>query len=91
VAILQSYCPLRQASADFPPVLFLHGDQDTDVPYQQSVEMAERLKALGVEHRLMLLPGRGHVFDTTGKRLEDPAILEVFDSVLEFLAERLRK
>jgi hypothetical protein len=30
-------------------------------------------------------PGKGHVFDTTGKRLEDPLTLKSFNQVLQFL------
>jgi dipeptidyl aminopeptidase/acylaminoacyl peptidase len=43
--------------------MLLHGDKDTDVPYQLSVMMAEQLKRHGVEHELITIPGGGHGFD----------------------------
>jgi len=91
ITFLKPYCPLRQAARDFPPALLIHGDQDTDVPFQQSVAMAQKLEELNVEHHLMLLPNRGHVFDTSGNGLKDPAISQVFNSVLQFLNNHLGK
>ena len=57
------YCPARSVQADFPPTLLLHGDADTDVPYEQSVQMAAALEAAGVEHELVTVPGGPHGFD----------------------------
>lgn len=81
------YCPLRQAGADYPPTLLLHGYADEDVPYQQSVLMAEALTQLGVENRLYTVPGGGHGFD--GK-LSDPRAARAFAAALDFLEEHLR-
>lgn len=77
------YCPLRNVSADYPPTLLLHGDRDTDVPYEQSVLMAGELARHQVEHELITMPQRGHVFD---KELEDPLVKDAFHKVLGFLA-----
>lgn len=79
------FCPLRHVSPDYPPTLLLHGDQDTDVPLQQSVLMSEELERNHVPHELMILPGRGHGFDSEGAGIKNPAIAKVFDHVLEFL------
>jgi acetyl esterase/lipase len=57
------YCPVRTVDPDFPPTLLLHGTGDTDVPYQQSVEMAAALERAGVAHRLVTIPDGGHGFD----------------------------
>jgi len=57
------FCPVHHVTKDYPPALLLHGDQDTDVPYQQSVMMAEALARAGVEHELITIPGGGHGFD----------------------------
>src|ERR1043166_10702 len=32
------FCPLRNVTSNYPPTLLLHGDQDEDVPYEQSVD-----------------------------------------------------
>jgi acetyl esterase/lipase len=76
------FCPLRNVSKDYPPTLLLHGDNDTDVPYEQSVLMAKELERHGVQHELISMPGRGHGFD--GAML-DPVIDATVDRVLGFL------
>ena len=71
-----------------PPTLLLHGDRDTDVPYEQSVLMAEELARHGVEHELVTMLGRGHGFD--GK-MDDPVVRDAFDKTLRFLDSRTKR
>ncbi len=78
-------CPDRNVSKDYPPTLLLHGDQDTDVPYQLSVTMGERLAAAGVEHELITIPGGGHGFDGS----DAPIVADAFERVLAFLNSHL--
>jgi acetyl esterase/lipase len=80
------FCPLRNVTADFPPTLLLHGDRDTDVPYEQSVLMAARLDNAGVEHELITISGGGHGFDADA---EKPEVASAFDRVLEFLRRQV--
>jgi len=80
------YCPAHSATSDYPPTLLLHGTEDTDVPYSQSVQMAEALSNLDVEHRLITIDGGGHGFD--GK-MDAPEVEEAFASVLAFLNQHL--
>lgn len=54
------YMPVRNVTADYPPTLLIHGTKDTDVPYQQSVLMAEQFRRHGVEHQLVSIPGGEH-------------------------------
>jgi acetyl esterase/lipase len=81
------YCPVHNVTADYPPTLLIHGDEDTDVPAQQSVQMAEALKRTGIEHELAMIPNRGHGFDYAG---DDPVVIKTFDRVLAFLEKHLR-
>ncbi len=53
-------CPLRNVTTGYPPTLLLHGDNDTDVPFEQSVLMAKELERQGVHHEFIAMPGRGH-------------------------------
>jgi acetyl esterase/lipase len=76
------YCPAHNVGTDYPPTLLLHGDQDTDVPYAQSVQMAEVLTRHGVPHELVTMAGYGHGFD--GK-MDDPMVQAAFQRVLAFL------
>ena len=54
------YCPIRNVTAEYPPAILIHGTADTDVPYEESKNMAARLSAAGVEHEFITMPGVGH-------------------------------
>ncbi|RUS46042.1 alpha/beta hydrolase [Cohnella sp. AR92] len=84
---LLPYNPIDQVTSAFPPTLFLHGDRDTDVPFEQSVLMHDRLKAHGVPTELIRMEGADHVFD---ERFDDPAVQEALHSVVRFLQVYLR-
>lgn len=88
--VFKRFCPVRNVTKAYPPTLLLHGDRDTDVPYEQSVMMAEALERRGVEHQLITLTDRGHGFDGGRRVVEDPVIAEAFDSVLAFLKKYLQ-
>jgi len=60
------YCPLRNVTAKFPPTHFVHGTNDTDVPYSESKNMADKLTAAGVEHDLITVEGAGHGLSGAG-------------------------
>lgn len=79
----KSYCPAHNVTPAYPPTLLLHGDEDTDVPVQQSLQMAEALTRAGVDHELVVLPGQGHGFDHAG--LSESVVAEAFERVLRFL------
>jgi acetyl esterase/lipase len=61
--VFERFCPVRNVTRDYPRTLLLHGDQDTDVPFELSKQMAAALKAHNVPHRLITMKGLGHVFD----------------------------
>lgn len=54
--------PMTYASADDPPFLILHGDQDRTVLPSQSVLLHNALKRVGVNVRLGVVTGQGHGF-----------------------------
>jgi acetyl esterase/lipase len=80
------YCPVWNIDDAYPPTLLLHGDQDTDVPYEQSVLMAEELAARGIENDLITMAGQGHCFDGD---MDAPAVKDAFATVLAFLEKHL--
>ncbi len=82
------YCPLYNISKEYPPTMLLHGDQDEDVPYEQSVMMARELDRNHVENELVTVPGGKHGFD---EDMENPAVREAFAKALTFLNKHLRK
>ncbi len=79
-------CPIRTVTRDYPPTLLLHGDSDTDVPFEQSVLMARELERRGVRHEFIALPGRGHLFD---RDMSDPMVAAAFDRGPSFLKAQL--
>lgn len=83
---LRRFCPLDNISPDFPPTLLLHGDQDSDVPYEQSLRMAAALQKHGIENQLITVAGGEHGFDADQK---NPAVRVIFDQVAAFLRRHL--
>jgi acetyl esterase/lipase len=91
----EQYCPVRQITREYPPTLLLHGDKDTDVPFDLSKNMAAVLEQHQVPNRLIAMEGLGHVFDiypdSSRPRepigLKHPRVAGAFDAVLAFLAE----
>jgi dipeptidyl aminopeptidase/acylaminoacyl peptidase len=79
------YCPVGNISEEYPPTLLVHGDQDSDVPYEQSVLMATELGRHAVEYDLITLKGFGHGFyqESNGPRAQ--VVSEMFGQVLAFL------
>jgi acetyl esterase/lipase len=52
--------PVTHVTADDPPVLFVHGDADEVVPYENAEVMQAALKEAGVPVDLLRVPGAGH-------------------------------
>ncbi len=86
-AFFNQYCPVRNVNEDYPPTLLLHGTEDTDVPYQQSVQMADALHGAAVSHQLITISHQGsHGFDYNEKNPQAQAALQ---TVLAFLKKHL--
>jgi acetyl esterase/lipase len=83
---LMKLCPIYQVTKEYPPTLFLHGTNDTDVPYEQSAFMRAALIKNGVYGRLITIPNGEHVFE---KDFHDPAVQDALNQVIEFLKEQL--
>jgi alpha-L-fucosidase 2 len=60
MAVARAASPLFAVKAGLPPFLLVHGSVDQSVPYQQSVEMQQRLRAVGVPCDLMTIEGGVH-------------------------------
>jgi acetyl esterase/lipase len=75
------YCPMRNVSEKFPPTLLIHGSGDTDVPYEESVRMDERLSKFNVKHRFLRVPGGSHCLATDAPAVRDPVFRQAIDFV----------
>lgn len=81
------YMPVKNVTADFPPTFLIHGTADTDVPFEQSVLMAEQFSGHGIVHRLISIPNAEHGLKGGDAKLVD----EAYQSVFSFLDQRLKQ
>lgn len=58
--IAREASPITHVTADDPPLLLVHGDQDDIVPYALSERFRERLAKTGVTTDLIKVSGAGH-------------------------------
>jgi len=81
----EPYMPLANVTPEYPPTLLIHGTNDTDVPYEQSVMMAEQLKEHGIEHELVTIEGAEH-----GLAGADPQrIAAAYEKAFAFVHQRM--
>jgi dipeptidyl aminopeptidase/acylaminoacyl peptidase len=78
--------PVKNVARDYPPTLLIHGDQDTDVPHEQSVLMATELKKHGVSHELLTVAGAEHGLVGVDARKTQ----EAYAAAAKFLTTRLK-
>ena len=75
------YMPLVNVTPAYPPTLLIHGTADTDVPYNQSVLMADALEKASVPHHLHTINKGEH-----GLGGGDPKqIRTAYDAIVPFL------
>jgi acetyl esterase/lipase len=78
ISYIKSISPINYVSKYCPPVLILHGTADPLVPYQQSVDLNNKLQAAGVKTRFITVQGGGHGGFTEAKNLEFNGMVESF-------------
>jgi acetyl esterase/lipase len=79
------FSPVLNVSSNYPPVLLIHGDKDTDVPFEQSVLMDKILSEKKINHKFIKMAGFNHVFDYAEGGLSNPKIKKAFDEVIKFM------
>ena len=79
------YMAVRNVTSDYPPTMLIHGTDDTDVPYEQSVMMAAEFRKNGVEHELVTIPGGEHGLGGGDPKLIDAA----YASALAFVQRHM--
>lgn len=79
------YMPVKNVTRQYPPTLLIHGTDDTDVPFEQSVMMADQFNEHGVEHELVAIVGGEH-----GLGGGDPAkIDEAYEKAFQFVHRQM--
>ena len=83
---LDRYCPVRNVTPAYPPVMLIHGTEDTDVPYDLSAAMAKEFEKHKVVHELVTVPGSGHGLSGGDRKLVDQAK----EKARAFIREKLK-
>jgi len=78
--------PLKQVAKDSPPILLIHGADDSIVPVEQPRLFAKRLQKSGRPVSLLVVESAGHDFEE--KNRTDGRM--VFAAVMAFLEEHLQ-
>jgi acetyl esterase/lipase len=83
---IDPYCPVRNVTKDYPPTMLVHGTEDTDVPYERSVEMAKEFEKHRVPYEFITVKGAGHGLSGGDKKL----VAEAQDKSIAFIREKLK-
>ena len=79
------FMPVANVTADYPPTLLIHGQQDTDVPHEQSTMMATEFRRHKVPYKLISIPDAEHGLSGGAKSQIDAAYAEA----IRFIQQRL--
>jgi len=69
-ALAARLSPIHYVRREAPPILTIHGDHDTFVPYQQAVLFHRALDTVKANNQLLTIPGKGHGDFTPAQNLE---------------------
>jgi acetyl esterase/lipase len=78
-ALADEVSPLLFVSKDDPPILLIHGDQDTLVPLDHSRRIHAALQEQGVATELIVIEGAGHGFRGDHETRAAQALVEWFE------------
>jgi acetyl esterase/lipase len=79
------FMPIKNITNSYPPTMLIQGDADEDVPYEQSVMMANELQVHGVEHEFITIKNAGHFL-----RGGDPAdIAKAYEEAVQFVIRHM--
>jgi len=82
---LDALRPIRHVTEHFPSAFLVHGQEDKDVPVQQSAAMAAELGRHNVPFELVVVPGAG----TGLSGASDTEVARIYERIHEFLDRHL--
>jgi acetyl esterase/lipase len=83
--LLRLASPALQVTAETPPMLIIHGEEDTVIPVQQSRTLDAALRKAGVQSELLVLAGIGHQFVGVTAQATHEASIRALDRSIEFI------
>ncbi|MDD9888945.1 MAG: alpha/beta hydrolase [Gammaproteobacteria bacterium] len=78
VATAARVSPVNHVRQDLPPIISIHGDEDSIVPYSQGVQLHEALNRAEVPNELITIEGGGHGGFSPGQMAEIYAAIRAF-------------
>jgi dipeptidyl aminopeptidase/acylaminoacyl peptidase len=84
LAMAYAASPISAVSTWKSPVLLIHGDDDRNVAFTESVRLAEALRAQGVEYSELVFPDEIHGF------LRHASWLRAYHATADFLDAKLK-
>lgn len=79
------YEPVKNVTREFPSTFWMHGTMDTDVPFEESLKMADQFKKHGVPYILIPIDKGEHAF-VGGDRAQ---IEDAYNAMQEFMLKYL--
>ncbi|MEO2047150.1 MAG: alpha/beta hydrolase [Pirellulales bacterium] len=79
------WMPVKNVTEQYPPTMLIHGQQDTDVPHEQSVLMAEQFERHGVPHRFLSIENADHGLRGISSKDKDRIYGEAYNFVLKYM------
>lgn len=86
-AKIDTLCPVRNITSEYPPILMIHGDVDEDVPFEKSVDMDRELTRQKVPHEFIRVAKGRHGLAGADKQV----IADAHQRALEFIKKSLAK
>lgn len=83
--------PINYVTAQTPPFLIVHGDQDNLVPFDQSQVLYDKLVSVGVNAKLVKVKNGWHGLLPSGGGEISPSIDELKKETINFYIEKLGK
>jgi len=80
-SVSNQYSPLAIVDAGSPPVISIHGEDDSVVPHDQAVVFHARLDALGVRNSLQSMPRGRHM------GFSDDQFQQAWREIFQFLSD----
>jgi acetyl esterase/lipase len=81
------YMPVKNVKEEeYPPTLLIHGDQDTDVPHDQSIDMCYALNLANIDYSLVSVRSAEH--GLAGAKPQD--IDDAYQRTADFLRRHLK-
>lgn len=83
--LIERYSPINLLDKTSPPVISVHGTEDKVVPIAQAVSLHQKLNQLGIDNRLVKVPGGTHL------GFSDMQFQTIYTEIFAFLASHSSK